>query len=144
MEVGTGDRMFSHVMLGCADLDRAAQFYDAVLGPLGLVQRAVVPDGGPGSCCWIVPGEAVPRFYVTLPFDRGAARASNGGMVAFLAPSPATVDAAHAAGLSGGGRCDGPPGPRPQYGAGYYGAYLRDPDGNKVHVVHRGDLAAQA
>src|SRR2546427_10912137 len=54
--------------------------------------------------------------------------------------SPDAVDAAHAAGLARGGSDEGPPGPRPHYGDGYYGAYLRDPDGNKVHVVHRADV----
>jgi catechol 2,3-dioxygenase-like lactoylglutathione lyase family enzyme len=61
-------------------------------------------------------------------------------MVAFLAPDPKAVDAAYQAGLAAGGTDEGGPGPRVRYGRGYYGAYLRDPDGNKVHVVHRGDL----
>lgn len=61
-------------------------------------------------------------------------------MVAFLALSPEAVNSSYAAGLSTGGADEGAPGPRPHYGFGYYGAYLRDPDGNKVHVVHRGDL----
>jgi catechol 2,3-dioxygenase-like lactoylglutathione lyase family enzyme len=61
-------------------------------------------------------------------------------MVAFTAPSPNAVDAAYAAGLLAGGHDEGEPGLRSHYGDGYYGAYLRDPDGNKVHIVHRGDL----
>jgi catechol 2,3-dioxygenase-like lactoylglutathione lyase family enzyme len=61
-------------------------------------------------------------------------------MVAFLAATPAAVDTAYAAGMTAGGQDDGGPGERPHYGAGYYGAYLRDPDGNKVHVVCRGDM----
>jgi hypothetical protein len=52
--------------------------------------------------------------------------------------------AAHAAGLLAMGVDDGAPGPRPHYGDGYFGAYLRDPDGNKVHLVHRGDLPPTA
>lgn len=132
--------MFSHVTLGCSDLERAAAFYDAVLIPLGLQRRVVTPDGGPQAACWILPGHPLPRFYVYLPFDRKPASVGNGGMVAFAAPSPATVDAAYAAGLVADGTDEGAPGPRPHYGAGYYGAYLRDPDGNKVHIVHRGDV----
>jgi len=62
-------------------------------------------------------------------------------MVAFMAPSPAAVDAAYAAGLATLGTNEGAPGLRPQYGDGYYGAYLRDPDGNKIHIVYRGDMA---
>ena len=133
--------MFSHVTVGTNDLGRATAFYDAVLTQLGFQQRTVIPDGGPPSACWIAPDASLPRFYVYSPFDRRPARAGNGGMVAFLAPSPEAVGAAHAAGMSNGGIDDGAPGPRVQYGAGYYGAYLRDPDGNKIHLVHRGDLA---
>ena len=56
-------------------------------------------------------------------------------MVAFLADSRATVDAAHTAALAAGGTCEGPPGPRPEYHEHYYGAYFRDPDGNKFGVA---------
>lgn len=132
--------MFSHVTVGSRDLDRAGRFYDAVLAPLGLRRRPVQPDGGPPALCWIVPDAPLPRFYVYSPYDGRPAQAGNGSMLAFLAPSPEAVDAAHAAALAEGGTCEGPPGERIRSGAGYYGAYLRDPDGNKLHVVHRGDL----
>ncbi len=132
--------MFSHVTVGCRDLERAAAFYDAVLVPLGLRRRPVTPDGGPAAACWVMPDHALPRFYVYRPFDRNPASVGNGSMAAFAAPSPAAVDAAHAAGLAALGIDEGAPGPRPHYGQGYYGAYLRDPDGNKLHVVYRGDL----
>jgi catechol 2,3-dioxygenase-like lactoylglutathione lyase family enzyme len=132
--------MFSHITLGCSDLDRASSFYDAVLLPLGLVRRPVTPDGGPAAACWIAPGQTLPRFYVYMPYNRLPASAGNGAMVAFLAPSQSAVDMAHKAGVAAHGLDDGPPGPRLNYGAGYYGAYLRDPDGNKVHIVHRGDI----
>ena len=132
--------MFSHVTVGTDDLDAASAFYDAVLAPLGLRRRAVTPDGGPPSACWVADGSPLPRFYVYVPWDGEPARAGNGCMVAFAAPSREAVQAAHAAGLHAGGTDEGMPGPRPHYGDGYYGAYLRDPDGNKVHVVHRGDL----
>lgn len=132
--------MFSHVTVGASDLERASIFYDAVLEPLGLRQRPVTPDGGPASLCWIVPGKALPRFYVYSPFDGEPARAGNGSMVAFLAPSEAAVSKAHAAGIAAGGIDEGAPGPRPRYGEGYHGAYLRDPDGNKIHLVYRGDI----
>lgn len=132
--------MFSHVTLGTRDLDAASAFYDAILAPLGLRRRAVTPDGGPPSSCWVMQDSALPRFYVYVPWNGKPARAGNGSMVAFMAPSREAVHAAHAAGLLAGGADEGLPGPRPRYGDGYYGAYLRDPDGNKVHVVHRGDL----
>jgi catechol 2,3-dioxygenase-like lactoylglutathione lyase family enzyme len=130
--------MFSHITVGVIDLDSAASFYDAFLSPLGLTQRAVVPDGGPPSRCWHRQGESSPRFYAYIPFDGQPSSHGNGSMVAFLAPSVAAVDRAYAEGLKTGGTDDGAPGPRPSYGPSYYGAYLRDPDGNKLHVVHRG------
>ena len=132
--------MFSHVCVGSADLDRAARFYDAVLFELGLVQRTVVPDGGPQAVCWAAPGQPLPRFYVYLPLNGQPATAGNGSMVAFLAASPSAVSLAHAAGLAHGGRDEGAAGPRSRYGDGYFGAYLRDPDGNKLHLAFRGDL----
>ncbi len=132
--------MFSHVTVGSRDLDRAAAFYDAVLAPLGLKRRVVTPDGGPPAVCWAEPSRPLPRFYVYSPFDGGPANPGNGSMVAFVAPTIEAVAEAHAAGLAAEGTDEGAPGPRPRYGDGYYGAYLRDPDGNKVHVVYRGDV----
>lgn len=132
--------MFSHVTVGCNDLRAAARFYDAVLTKLGLIRRDVTPDGGPEALCWVVPDRTMPRFYVYQPFDGGNATAGNGAMTAFAASSPGAVNSAHAAGVAAGGLDEGAPGERPHYGVDYYGAYLRDPGGNKIHIVHRGDL----
>jgi len=129
--------MFSHVTVGTRDLERSGRFYDAVLVPLGLKRRVVLPDGGPAALCWVSAHASLPRFYVYSPFNGEPATAGNGSMAAFLAPSAAAVDSAYAAGLARGGSDEGPPGPRPHYGDGYYGAYLRDPDGNKVCALHR-------
>ena len=133
-------RMFSHVTVGTLDLERAGRFYDAVLAPLGLKRRVVTPDGGPAALCWQTAQAPLPRFYVYNPFNGEPATVGNGGMVAFEAPSKEAVNSAYAGGLAQGGGDEGAPGPRPHYGDGYYGAYLRDPDGNKVHIVHRGDI----
>src|SRR5690242_12578122 len=132
--------MFSHVIVGTRDLARATAFYDALLSPIGLIQRPVAPDGGPPAACWINPLERLPRFFVYLPFDGNPATAGNGTMVAFRAGSPEAVDQAYAAGMAEGGTDEGAPGPRERYSKGYYGAYLRDPDGNKIHIAYRGDL----
>ncbi|ATG46586.1 lactoylglutathione lyase [Celeribacter ethanolicus] len=132
--------MFSHVTLGADDLDLAASFYDAVLGEIGLHRREVEPDGGPEARCWVRPEAPFPRFYVYRPFDKAPATAGNGTMLAFVAPSRRAVDKAHAAGLAHGGTDEGAPGLRPHYAPDYYGAYLRDPFGNKVHLVHRTEL----
>ena len=132
--------MFSHITVGTRNLTRATAFYDALLSPLGLVQRMVVPDGGPPAACWINPAERLPRFFVYVPFDGNPASAGNGTMIAFLAESPDAVNCAYAAAMAQGGSDEGAPGSRDRYGKGYYGAYLRDPDGNKIHIAHRGDL----
>jgi len=132
--------MFSHVTVGARDLERSGRFYDAVLVPLGLKRRIVVPDGGPAALCWVSAHASLPRFYVYSPYNGEPATVGNGSMAAFLAPSAAAVDSAYADGLAHGGRDAGAPGPRPHYGDGYYGAYLRDPDGNKIHIVHPADL----
>lgn len=131
--------MFSHITLGSNDLDRAARFYDAVLLPLGLRRRIVEPDGGPAALCWI-GAQNHPRFYIYTPFDGQPASAGNGTMTAWFAPSQAALDAAYAAGLAAGGSDEGAPGIRAHYAPDYYGAYLRDPDGNKVHLVFRSGL----
>ena len=121
--------MFSHVLVGARGLARMGAFYDAVLAPIGLSRRWDGSDGGPPGLGWAVPGTSMPTFFVPEPIDRGAARAGNGRMAVFLAPSPGAVRAAHLTGE------------RPHYGRGYHGAYLRDPGGNKLHVVNRGDSA---
>ncbi len=134
--------MFSHICVGSTDLNRAALFYDAVLAELGLIRRHVTPDGGPPAVCWVDPRQPLPRFYAYLPRDGQPASSGNGSMVAFLAGSHDAVRRAHAIGLAHGGQDEGAPGLRPNYGQGYFGAYLRDPDGNKIHLAVRGDLEA--
>lgn len=136
--------MFSHVTVGTSDLQKAAAFYDAVLFRLGFERRVVTPDGGPEAACWVSPDQPLPRFYVYMPYDRQPSTVGNGSMVAFLASSTAAVDLAYAAGMGAGGIDEGMPGERSRYGPGYYGAYLRDPDGNKVHIAHRGDVAPRS
>jgi catechol 2,3-dioxygenase-like lactoylglutathione lyase family enzyme len=132
--------MFSHVTVGTRNLDASAAFYDAVLIPLGLRRRAVTPDGGPAAACWVSTDQVLPRFYVYMPLNGESATIGNGSMVAFLASTKARVDEAYHAGLQSGGTDEGAPGERANYGVGYYGAYLRDPDGNKVHIAFRGDV----
>jgi catechol 2,3-dioxygenase-like lactoylglutathione lyase family enzyme len=127
--------MFSHVMVGARDVDRLAAFYDALLLPLGWI-RAPWADG-PRGASWRRPDALHPTFDVQEPFDGQPATAGNGCMVAFLAPSHEAVDRAHATALAMGGTDEGAPGPRPRYAPDYYGAYMRDPEGNKLHVVWR-------
>lgn len=123
--------MFSHVTVGIVDVARAKAFYGALFAPLGLVLRNETPE----LVSYRAPGAELPFFTAVLPIDENAASAGNGSMAAFVAPDRAAVDAAYAGGIEQGGACEGAPGLRPHYHANYYGAYLRDPDGNKVHVV---------
>jgi len=128
--------MFSHVTVGTADFGRALAFYDALLPPLGY--RRFLTEAGIGLAGYGRDPEATPQFYVTRPLDGRAATAGNGVTVAFEVAERSSVDRFHAAALAHGGGDEGAPGLRPHYHADYYGAYARDPDGNKLCVVcHR-------
>lgn len=126
--------MYSHVTLGTNDFARALPFYQAVMDVLG----HPVLFQGDGMIAY---GEATgPKLFIVPPFDGQEARAGNGVHAAFLVSSRPQVDAFHAAALAHGGSDEGPPGPRPHYHPNYYGAYVRDPDGNKLQAVcHRKD-----
>ena len=126
--------MFSHVTLGTHDLPRAIAFYDAVLAPLG-IERVV--SKYLNWAAWQCPGEPE-KLWVGRPFNGLPASWGNGCMTAFTAPSRTAVDAAYAAAIAAGGLDEGPPGVRVHYAPDYYGAYVRDPDGNKLHFVRRG------
>ena len=124
--------MLSHVHVGITDFARSYGFYRAVLGELELEERVYrVEQSWAG---WAAPGTDRPLFFIGLPLNRMPAASGNGHMTAFLAPTRNAVDRCHAAAIANGGRCEGPPGLRPQYHAHYYGAYFRDPDGNKICV----------
>lgn len=124
--------MFSHVTLGTNDFPRAERFYDAIMAVLGHPELLRV-DGS------VAYGEPTgPKVFIVPPYDGRAAVPGNGVHIAFKVDSRATVDAFHAAALANGGTDEGAPGLRPHYHANYYGAYVRDPDGNKLQAVcHR-------
>ncbi len=128
--------MFSHIQLGTRDLDRLAGFYDAVLAPLGLVRMPEEDDGGPAGVIWQRPGSRWPQFVVQYPFNGLPASWGNGVQVSFAAPSRDAVDAAWRAAMENGGSDEGAPGIRAHYWPDYYGAYCRDPEGNKLCFVH--------
>ena len=117
--------MFTHVMVGARDIEASRKFYDAALGALGISGNAVgnysfyrSPTGG--------------AFGVGLPANGEDACFANGGTIGFVASDAAAVDAFHAAGLANGGSDEGAPGKRPNAPGNAYGAYLRDPVGNKI------------
>jgi catechol 2,3-dioxygenase-like lactoylglutathione lyase family enzyme len=122
--------MFSHVMVGTNDLDRAKAFYDATLAPLGV--RPARVDGH--RIMYMTPTGI---FMVSLPIDGEPATIANGGTIGFAAASPEQADAWHAAGVAAGGTSiEDPPGVR-DGAVKLYLAYLRDPDGNKLCALHR-------
>jgi len=124
--------MFSHINVGITDFERSYAFYSAVMKELGFELKVYQPQGSWAG--WAEPGRERPFFFVGLPYDRQPASAGNGGMTAFLARTHETVDRSYAAALRMGGKSEGEPGLRPQYHPNYYGAYFRDPDGNKICV----------
>jgi len=120
--------MIHHLSLGTNDAARARRFYDPVLATLGmrlLADRDGSLDYG------------VNRFLFSLekPKNSEPATAGNGVHVAFEAADPPAVRAFHAAALANGGRDAGAPGLRPEYDPNYYGAFVYDPDGNKIEAV---------
>lgn len=125
--------MISHVFIGVNRFAEAFAFYDAVLGRLG--HRLRFRDDTRPWAGWQTPGVDRPLVLIGAPEDGRPAAPGNGQMVALLAPTRAALRAAYQAGLAASGRDDGAPGLRPHYHPGYYGAYLRDPDGNKLALA---------
>jgi catechol 2,3-dioxygenase-like lactoylglutathione lyase family enzyme len=121
--------MLHHVSIGVSDVGSAAQFYDAVLASLGYRR---VMEFLPYAVAY---GERVPEFWVQVPHDQQAHSAGNGSHIAFSARNKKHVDAFHAAALGAGAKDEGAPGPRPDYTEHYYGAFVRDPYGNKIEAV---------
>ncbi|GFE75769.1 VOC family protein [Novosphingobium aerophilum] len=116
--------IFTHACLGTNDLGRAACFYDAALLPLGIANLGPFQEQG---LCY---GRTVPELLILHPLE-GRATSSNGATLGFKAPSRLAVDQFHAAGLAAGGTDAGGPGQRNAVPHAY-GAYLLDPDGNKI------------
>ena len=132
--------MSSHLTIGTRDLARAVAFYDAVMAPLGIER---IPSKYQAWASWQRPGEA-PKLWVGLPFNKEPAHQGNGWMAAFSASSRKAVDEAYAAAISAGAQDEGAPGLRPHFAPGYYGAYVRDLDGNKIHFVCREEATGAA
>lgn len=122
--------MIGYVTLGTNDLARAARFYDAIaeelgVGRMGATERLII---------WGKPGGAA-AIGLTLPFDGQPATVGNGVMAALEAKDKAQVERIYRLALSLGGTDEGAPGPR---GEGFYAAYFRDPDGNKLNAYVMG------
>lgn len=119
--------MIDHVGFEVSDLNQSARFYDSVFGALG-ARRILDSEHA------VAYGVTTPVVWIVV---RGRAPGPAYGHMALQASGKAAVDAAHEAGIRSGGRDDGPPGRRPQYGEGCYAAYLLDPDGLRIEIVSR-------
>lgn len=123
--------MIGYATIGTNDLDRATKFYDTVLATLGGGRTFAAGDRMQFYGSKATPG----MLAVAKPYDEAPATVGNGSMFGLPAADKAQVDAAHAAAIAAGGTCEGPPGQRLPT---FYGAYFRDPDGNKVCVFNMG------
>lgn len=123
--------MFSHIMVGANDLERAKAFYDPLLATLGIAPAKI--DGHR-----MFYRSPTGSFGVGKPIDGEPACHANGGTIGFLCSSPEQVHAWHEAGLANGGTAiENPPGVRENAVMKLYLAYLRDPDGNKLCATYR-------
>jgi catechol 2,3-dioxygenase-like lactoylglutathione lyase family enzyme len=123
--------MFSHIMVGTNDLEKAKAFYDTLLGTLD-----VKPAKVDGHRIFYFTKTAT--FSVSKPINGQPATPANGGTIGFTCNSPEQANAWHAAGVAAGATsCEDPPGLRESPAGKFYLAYLRDPDGNKLCALHR-------
>lgn len=120
--------IINHLSIGTNDFEHAVAFYDVVLATIGASRQHEIPDIA------VAYGKYFPEFWVQRPLNQEKATAGNGIHIAFLAPNPVAVDAFYQAGIRMGGTSDGEPGPRPEYGPGYYGGFLFDLDGHKIEA----------
>lgn len=123
-----------HVSVGVKNMAQSRRFYDAALEPLGM--RGVMPVEINGALVGVGYGVQAPEFWIQFPINAQPATMGNGVHIAFTAPSRAAVDAFYLAALANGGTEDGGPGLRTEYHPSYYGAFVRDPDGNKIEACH--------
>jgi predicted lactoylglutathione lyase len=122
--------MIGYVMLGTNDIERAARFYDPLLGEIG-AKRFMETET---FIAWATSPRA-PVLSVTKPFDGNPATVGNGTMVALAMDSKDKVDAFHSKAIELGAKDEGAPGPR---GDNFYAGYFRDPDGNKLNAFFMG------
>jgi len=120
--------MIDHTSIPVQDLAASATFYDRVLEPLGMRRLAERPHS-------IGFGRKYPEFWLNARPGMAGIPDDTGYHIGLRARTTEAVDDFHRIAVSEGGRCDGPPGPRKAEMTTYYGAFIRDPDGNKVEVL---------
>jgi catechol 2,3-dioxygenase-like lactoylglutathione lyase family enzyme len=120
--------MINHISIAVSDLPASAEAYERVLAPLGLT-RLVTREGSVGF------GKRYPEFWLNRRVDLAPAPADNGTHICLRAPDEAAVRAFFAAALASGCMSDGEPGPRQAAVTGYFAAFIRDRDGNKIEAA---------
>ncbi|MBJ3786731.1 VOC family protein [Devosia sediminis] len=120
--------MIDHVSLGTNDVARAKAFYDPVLAVVQMTLQAETSSE-------LLYGAGSFMISIVVPLDGEPATPGNGTHIAFAARDRAMVDRFYEVALANGGTSDGAPGTRSEYDAHYYGAFVRDPDGNKIEAV---------
>jgi catechol 2,3-dioxygenase-like lactoylglutathione lyase family enzyme len=121
--------MIDHISIAVRDLKSAEAFYVALLAPLGMVKLREWPDAAVGY------GKKYPEFWINKRAAMDRVATDSGMHICLRAADTAAVDAFHAAALKAGGTSDGAPGLRPEYHGGYYAAFIKDPDGNRIEAV---------
>ncbi len=124
--------MISHICIGVNDFERAFSFYSAVFEPLGFDLKFKEADDPMAG--WTDHEKPGPMIIVTQPLNEQDATPGNGQMTAFQTKNREAVRQCYSVALANGGSSEGEPGLRPHYHEHYYGAYFRDPDGNKICV----------
>ncbi len=128
--------IMSHTSLGTNEFDKATKFYDSVLATIGATRVLEHPGA-------VAYGRQFPEFWVQTPIDGNEANVGNGTHFGFIAASKQEVRSFWEAALAAGAEPDGEPGPREEYGAPYYGCFVRDLDGHKIEAAFWDqDLAA--
>ena len=120
--------MIDHVSLGVRDLQASARFYEAILAPLGYARLVDRP-------ATVGFGTKYPELWLNARPKLSAIAAGPGSHICLRAKSTDAIDAVHRLAIRHGGTCDGPPGSRPGAMVVYYGAFIRDLDGNKIEVM---------
>ena len=118
----------NHISIGTNRFDEAVVFYDAVLATIGATRQHEIPGVA------VAYGKLFPEFWVQKPLNGEPATVANGTHFAFLAPNRAAVQEFYDVADRNGGSSDGEPGLRPEYGEGYYGAFVFDLDGHKIEA----------
>jgi catechol 2,3-dioxygenase-like lactoylglutathione lyase family enzyme len=121
--------MIDHLSIAVRDLEKSTAFYAAALAPLELT-RLVERTTQAGF------GKRYPELWLNARPAMAPIPTDVGAHIALRAPSPEAVSAFHTAALEAGGTCDGAPGDRQAAMTTYFGAFVRDPDGNRIEAVH--------